>query len=39
LPAYYTKDGRFIFAGRVGAGMCEKVLKDLRQRLDPMKRR
>jgi ATP-dependent DNA ligase len=32
---YYTEDGKLIYAGRVGTGMSEKVLKDLRQRLGP----
>jgi ATP-dependent DNA ligase len=38
LLGYYTDDGKLIYAGRVGTGMSEKVLKDLRRRLDPVKR-
>jgi ATP-dependent DNA ligase len=38
LLGYYTDDGRLIYAGRVGTGMSEKVLKDLRRRLDPLAR-
>ena len=38
LLGYYTDDGRLIYAGRVGTGMSEKVLKDLRRRLDPLRR-
>ena len=38
LLGYYTDDGKLIYAGRVGTGMPEKVLKDLRRRLDPLAR-
>ena len=38
LLGYYTDDGKLIYAGRVGTGMSEKVLKDLRRRLDPLAR-
>lgn len=38
LLGYYTDDGRLIYAGRVGTGMPQKVLKDLRWRLDPLRR-
>jgi ATP-dependent DNA ligase len=38
LLGYYTNDGQLIYAGRVGTGMSEKVLKDLRRRLDPLAR-
>jgi ATP-dependent DNA ligase len=31
-------DGKLIYAGRVGTGMSQKVLKDLRRRLDPLAR-
>jgi ATP-dependent DNA ligase len=34
----YADDGKLIYAGRVGTGMPEKVLKDLRRRLDPLAR-
>lgn len=36
--AEYTDDGKLIYAGRVGTGMSEKVLKDLRRRPDPLAR-
>ena len=38
LLGYYTDDGRLVYAGRVGTGMPNTVLKDLRQRLDPLAR-
>ena len=38
LLGYYTDDGKLIYAGRVGTGMSEKVLRDLRRRLDPLAR-
>jgi ATP-dependent DNA ligase len=38
LLGYYTDEGKLIYAGRVGTGMPEKVLKDLRRRLDPLAR-
>ncbi len=38
LLAYYADDGKLLYAGRVGTGMPEKVLKDLRRRLDPLGR-
>jgi DNA ligase D-like protein (predicted ligase) len=38
LLGYYDDDGRLIYAGRVGTGMQEKVLADLRRRLDPLAR-
>src|SRR5208283_2344673 len=34
----YTDDGRLIYAGRVGTGMPDKVLADLRRRLEPLAR-
>jgi ATP-dependent DNA ligase len=36
---YYTDDGKLIYAGRVGTGMPDKVLADLRRRLDPLARK
>ena len=36
LLGYYTNDGKLIYAGRVGTGMSDKVLAELRQRLDPL---
>ena len=38
LLGYYTDDGKLVYAGRVGTGMPEKVLKDLRRRLSPLAR-
>ena len=35
---YYNDDGELIYAGRVGAGMTDKVLADLRRRLEPLAR-
>jgi DNA ligase D-like protein (predicted ligase) len=39
LLGYYTDDGKLIYAGRVGTGMPDKVLADLRGRLDPLARK
>jgi len=36
LLGYYTDEGRLIYAGRVGTGMPDKVLGDLRRRLEPL---
>jgi bifunctional non-homologous end joining protein LigD len=38
LLGYYTDDGRLIYAGRVGTGMPDKVLGDLRRKLEPLAR-
>jgi len=38
LLGYYTDDGKLIYAGRVGTGMTDKVLADLRRRLEPLAR-
>jgi DNA ligase D-like protein (predicted ligase) len=38
LLGYYTDDGKLIYAGRVGTGMPDKVLADLRRRLEPLGR-
>jgi ATP-dependent DNA ligase len=39
LPlGYFTDEGKVIYAGRVGTGMSEKVLADLRRRLEPLSR-
>ena len=38
LLGYYTDDGKLIYAGRVGTGMADKVLADLRRRLEPLSR-
>jgi DNA ligase D-like protein (predicted ligase) len=39
LLGYYTDDGKLVYAGRVGTGMPDKVLADLRRRLDPISRK
>jgi DNA ligase D-like protein (predicted ligase) len=39
LLGYYTDDGRLTYAGRVGTRMPDKVLGDLRRRLDPLARK
>jgi ATP-dependent DNA ligase len=39
LLGYYTDDGKLIYAGRVGTGMPDKVLADVRRRLQPLSRR
>jgi DNA ligase D-like protein (predicted ligase) len=36
LLGYYADDGKLIYAGRVGTGMPDKVLADLRRRLEPL---
>ena len=38
LLGYYDDDHKLIYAGRVGTGMNDKALKDLRRRLDPLAR-
>jgi hypothetical protein len=38
LPGYHSDDGKLIYAGRVGTGMPDKVLADLRRRLEPLTR-
>jgi DNA ligase D-like protein (predicted ligase) len=38
LLGYYSEDGKLIYAGRVGTGMADKVLADLRRRLEPLAR-
>jgi DNA ligase D-like protein (predicted ligase) len=38
LLGYYTDDGKLIYAGRVGTGMPDRVLADLRCRLEPLSR-
>jgi DNA ligase D-like protein (predicted ligase) len=38
LLGYYSDDGKLIYAGRVGTGMPDKVLADLRRRLDSLAR-
>ena len=36
LLGYYTDDGKLIYAGRVGTGMPDKTLADLRRKLEPI---
>jgi DNA ligase D-like protein (predicted ligase) len=38
LLGFHTDDGKLIYAGRVGTGMPDKVLADLRRRLEPLAR-
>jgi ATP-dependent DNA ligase len=38
LLGYYAEDDKLIYAGRVGNGMPDRVLADLRRRLDPLTR-
>ena len=38
LLGYFTDEGKLIHTGRVGTGMSEKVLADLRCRLEPPSR-
>jgi ATP-dependent DNA ligase len=38
LLGYHTYDGKLVYAGRVGTGMPDKVLADLRRRLEPLAR-
>ena len=38
LLGYCTDEGKLIYAGRVGTGISQKVLKDLRRRLDSLAR-
>ena len=38
LLGYYSDDGKLIYAGRVGTGMPDKMLADLRRRLEPLAR-
>jgi DNA ligase D-like protein (predicted ligase) len=39
LLGYYTDDSKLVYAGRVGTGMPDKVLADLRRRLEPLARK
>jgi ATP dependent DNA ligase C terminal region len=39
LLGYHTDEGKLIYAGRVGTGMPDKVLAELRRRLDPLARK
>jgi ATP dependent DNA ligase C terminal region len=39
LRGYFTDEGKLIYACRVGTGMSEKVLADLRRRLEAAKSR
>jgi DNA ligase D-like protein (predicted ligase) len=39
LLGYYSDEGKLTYAGRVGTGMADKVLADLRRRLEPLSRK
>jgi DNA ligase D-like protein (predicted ligase) len=39
LLGYYTDDGKLIYAGCVGTGMPDRVLANLRRRLEPLTRK
>jgi DNA ligase D-like protein (predicted ligase) len=39
LLGFYADDGKLTYAGSVGTGMPDKVLADLRRRLDPLARK
>jgi len=40
LLGYYSDDGkRFLYAGKVGTGFTQEILRDLRARLDPLVQR
>jgi ATP-dependent DNA ligase len=36
LLGYYADDGKLTYAGRVGTGMPDRILADLRRRLEPL---
>ena len=38
VARYYTNNGNLVYAGRVGTGMPDKVLADLRRQLEPLAR-
>ena len=38
LTGYYDEDGRFIYAGKVGTGFTEKMLEELRRKLERLAR-
>ncbi|HEX8054063.1 MAG TPA: DNA ligase D [Thermoleophilaceae bacterium] len=39
LVGYHTPDGSLRFGGRVGTGFTQKALRDLEERLDPLRRK
>lgn len=39
LCGYYDKDGGLVYAGKVGSGFTDSVLKDLRKKLDRLERK
>jgi bifunctional non-homologous end joining protein LigD len=39
LLGYYEKPRKLVFSGKVGTGFSEEVLRDLRQRLEPLERK
>ena len=38
LVGYYDADGKFVFAGKVGTGFTEKMLDELRRKMEPLAR-
>jgi ATP-dependent DNA ligase len=38
LLGYFTDDGKLTYAGRLGTGMPDEVLAELRRRLEPLSR-
>jgi bifunctional non-homologous end joining protein LigD len=39
LVGFHSPDGRFRYAGRVGTGFTQKALRDLEERLEPLRRK
>jgi bifunctional non-homologous end joining protein LigD len=39
LVGFYTPDGQFRYGGRVGTGFTQAALRDLEQRLEPLRRK
>jgi bifunctional non-homologous end joining protein LigD len=39
LVGFHSPDGRFRYGGRVGTGFTQRALRDLEQRLEPLRRR
>ena len=35
---YYDEDGKFVYAGKVGTGFTEKMLDELRRKMEPLGR-
>ena len=38
LTGYYDEGGKFIYAGKVGTGFTEKMLEELKRKLEPLAR-